>query len=139
MFVDRAPVGLEADTFIEADERGAHAAVQHLVSHGHTRIAYVGDAVHLSTEANRLEGWRSGLRDAGIEPDALLVRSQVSDREAARTAVADLRALADPRRRSSRRMRGVRWRSRRRCGETRWPSWGSATSRWPTSSPRRSP
>lgn len=96
VFVDRAPVALDADTFIEADERGAHAAVQHLVSHGHTRIAYVGDAVHLSTEANRLEGWRRGLREAGIEPDELLVRSQVSDREAARTAVADLRAIADP-------------------------------------------
>ncbi|MCK2026310.1 LacI family transcriptional regulator [Microbacterium sp. SSW1-47] len=96
VFVDRAPVGLDADTFVEADERGAVAAVQHLIGHGHRRIAYVGDAVHLSTEANRLEGWRRGLAEAGIAADAELVRSGVSDREAARQAVAQLRALDDP-------------------------------------------
>lgn len=96
VFVDRAPVGLEADTFVEADEAGAATAVGHLVAHGHRRIAYVGDAVHLSTEANRLEGWRRGLRTAGLAPDDSLIRTAVSDRTAAARAVAELRALAVP-------------------------------------------
>lgn len=96
VFVDRAPVGIAADTFVEADERGAALAVQHLVVHGHRRIAYVGDAVHLSTEANRLQGWRRGLADAGLEADEELVRAEVSDRDAARRAVTALRALSDP-------------------------------------------
>lgn len=96
VFVDRAPVGLETDTFIEADERGAVIAVAHLISHGHRRIAYLGDAVHLSTEAHRLEGWRCALREAGIKPDEQLVRSRVGGRQAARAAVAELRSIADP-------------------------------------------
>ncbi len=96
VFVDRAPVGLDVDTFVEADERGAALAVQHLVAHGHRRIAYVGDAVHLSTEANRLEGWRRALVEAGVEADEDLVRTGVSDRDAARDAIAALRALPDP-------------------------------------------
>ncbi|MCD1269927.1 substrate-binding domain-containing protein [Microbacterium sp. MEC084] len=96
VFVDRAPVGLETDTFTEADEAGAVEAVRHLLSHGHRRIAYIGDVVHLSTETNRLEGWRGAQREAGIEPDEDLVQVFVSDRDAAREAVARLRALPDP-------------------------------------------
>lgn len=96
VFVDRAPVGLETDTFTEADEAGAVEAVGHLLSHGHRRIAYIGDVVHLSTETNRLEGWRRAQREAGIEPDDDLVQVFVSDRDAAAGAVARLRALPDP-------------------------------------------
>lgn len=96
VFVDRAPVGLATDTFTEADEAGAVLAVQHLFSHGHRRVAYVGDVVHLSTEMKRLEGWRRAQREAGIDVDDDLVRVFVSDRDAAREAVAALRALPDP-------------------------------------------
>lgn len=96
VFVDRAPVGLDTDTFTEADEAGAVEAVQHLLAHGHRRIAYIGDVVHLSTETNRLEGWRRALREGGVEPDDDLVQVFASDRDAAGAAVARLRALADP-------------------------------------------
>lgn len=96
VFVDRAPVDLDTDTFTEADEEGAVRAVRHLRSHGHRRIAYVGDIVHLSTETKRLEGWRRALREEGLEPDDDLVQVYVSDREAARAAVTRLLALADP-------------------------------------------
>ncbi len=96
VFVDRAPVGLETDTFTEADEAGAVEAVRHLLSHGHRRIAYIGDVVHLSTETNRLAGWRRAQREAGIEPDDGLVQVFVSDRVAAREAVGRLRDLDDP-------------------------------------------
>lgn len=96
VFVDRAPVGLATDTFTEADEAGAVLAVQHLFSHGHRRVAYIGDVVHLSTETKRFEGWRRAQREAGIDIDDDLVRVFVSDRDAARDAVAALRALPDP-------------------------------------------
>lgn len=96
VFVDRAPVGLETDTFTEADEEGAVLAVQHLLAHGHRRIAYLGDVVHLSTETNRLAGWSRALRDAGLEPDEELIQAFVSDRDAATAAVARLRGLSDP-------------------------------------------
>ncbi|MRX44021.1 LacI family DNA-binding transcriptional regulator [Agromyces kandeliae] len=97
VFVDRAPVDLETDTFTEADESGAYTAVEHLIArHGHRRIAYIGDIVHLSTETKRLEGWRRAQRAAGIEPDEALVQSHVSDRLAAAGALDRLRALPDP-------------------------------------------
>ena len=89
-------MGLLTDTFTENDEAGAHLATSHLLSHGHRRIAYVGDMVHLSTETKRVEGWRRALRDAGVEIDEQLVASQVSDRESAASALARLRDLAEP-------------------------------------------
>lgn len=96
VFVDRAPVGLETDTFTEADTDGAVEAVEHLLGRGHRRIAYIGDVVHLSTETNRLAGWRQALQTAGIRPEDELVQTYVSDRTDAEAAVARLRALPDP-------------------------------------------
>ena len=47
VFVDRAPIGLTGDTFTEQDEAGVHLATSHLIEHGHRRIAYIGDMIHL--------------------------------------------------------------------------------------------
>ncbi|MEV7769051.1 LacI family DNA-binding transcriptional regulator [Microbacterium sp. NPDC086615] len=96
VFVDRAPFGLHTDTFTEDDEAGAHLATTHLLSHGHRRIAYIGDMVHLSTETKRVEGWRRALRDAGVDVDERLVASGVSDRESAASALERLRGIVDP-------------------------------------------
>lgn len=96
VFVDRGAVGLDADTFTEDDEGGAILAVSHLIQHGHPRIAYVGDQVRLSTETRRFEGWRRAQADAKVPVDDDLVALSVSDRDAAATALARLRALPDP-------------------------------------------
>ena len=96
VFVDRAPFGLHTDTFTEDDEAGAHLATTHLLSHGHRRIAYIGDMVHLSTETKRVEGWRRALRDAGIDVDERLVASGVSDRDSAASALERLRGIDKP-------------------------------------------
>lgn len=96
VFVDRAPVGLDTDTFTESDETGAYLATTHLIEHGHTRIAYVGDIVHLSTETKRLEGWRRALTDAGLAVDESLIEVYVADRADADRALASLRALPEP-------------------------------------------
>lgn len=49
VFVDRPPVGLTADVFVTDDLRGAHLATTHLADHGHTRIAFLGHTLALST------------------------------------------------------------------------------------------
>lgn len=95
VFVDRAPVGLEADAFTEQDEQGAQLAVSHLQDHGHRRIAYMGDAIHLSTEAHRVLGWRAALAERGVQPADDLIFSGIADYESARRAVARLRASAE--------------------------------------------
>lgn len=94
--VDRAPHNLEADTFTDDDEAGAHLATTHLIKRGHRRIAYIGDAIHLSTERHRIAGWRRALLEGGTESDDVLVATHVSDAESARAAVARLRGIEDP-------------------------------------------
>lgn len=96
VIVDRGPVDLETDTFTEDDEQGAHLAVSHLIAHGHRRIAYVGDVLHLSTETKRFEGWRRAQDEAGIRRSDDLVEVMVSDRDAAAAALVRLRALPEP-------------------------------------------
>ena len=87
VFVDRGPVDLETDTFTEDDEQGAHLAVSHLIAHGHRRIAYVGDVLHLSTETKRFEGWRRAQDEAGIRRSDDLGEVMVSERDAAAAAL----------------------------------------------------
>jgi len=73
VFVDREPVGVRADYFIEDDERGARTAVDHLFSQGHRRIAVLGDSTDVVTTRHRLAGYRSALADHGVEVDDDLV------------------------------------------------------------------
>jgi LacI family transcriptional regulator len=96
VFVDRAPVGLAADTFSADDEAGARLATRHLIEHGHRRIALVGGAPHLSTEIHRRAGYRSALQAAGIDWDDAIVRSDVATREHGEQALRALDALPEP-------------------------------------------
>jgi LacI family transcriptional regulator len=95
VFVDRAPINLTADTFADHDEAGGYLATRHLIEHGHRRIAYVGDSMHLSTEVNRVAGYRRALAEAGLEPDGELLAPYVRDRAATEAAVSRLLGLAD--------------------------------------------
>lgn len=69
-----APAFCEAFPRVAADETaGAREVTQHLVGLGHRRIAFLaGPTVSPSAQA-RLEGYRRGLRDAGIEFDDRLI------------------------------------------------------------------
>jgi LacI family transcriptional regulator len=72
---------------------GAHAAVRHLVSLGHKRIAFVcGDINHPSL-AERLEGYRETLAEHGIAELAGLVDTTESDSRIANGANAMARIL----------------------------------------------
>lgn len=96
VFVDRSPVGISTDSFTENDEAGAFLATSHLVEHGHRRIAFFGDMIHLSTESGRLHGWRRALTEHGLQPDDELVVVFASDRAATSAGMERLMALPDP-------------------------------------------
>jgi LacI family transcriptional regulator len=96
VFVDRQPFGISADTFTENDEGGAFAATSHLIEHGHARIAYVGDAIHLSTETNRLKGWRRAHIEHGLDPDDELIAVGISDLAKAHATLERLARVTDP-------------------------------------------
>jgi LacI family transcriptional regulator len=98
VFLDRPPGGVEADTVLLDNVGGARAAVEHLLAHGHERIAYVGDKPPLHTAAERLAGYRAALRDAGLPADDELVSAGSHDAASAERAVRDLLALPAARR-----------------------------------------
>lgn len=73
VFIDRSPSKITADSVVEDDHGGAYQATEHLIGHGHQRIAFVGDSVATPTTARRLAGYQSALRDAGIAEDPNLI------------------------------------------------------------------
>lgn len=66
--VDRAARGLDVDTVLLDNRRGATAAVRTLIAAGHREIAFLGTGGSLPTQQDRLAGYRDALADAGI-PD----------------------------------------------------------------------
>jgi LacI family transcriptional regulator len=98
VFLDRPPRGIDADTVLFDNVGGARAAIEHLLRHGHTRIAFVGDPPRLYTASERLEGYRAALRDAGVEPRDELVSAGSHDAASAELAARELLALPADRR-----------------------------------------
>lgn len=93
VFLDRPPARTRADTVLIDNAPGAKRAVAHLLAHGHTRIAFVGDDARLYTGRERLAGYRRALAAAGVTADPALVSVGNSTSDAARSAVAALLAL----------------------------------------------
>ncbi len=97
VFVDRQPVGLAVDSFIEDDVAGARLATTHLIGHGHTRIGFIGDDRFIPTSRNRLQGYREALVDAGLTFSEELVSFGAIDRPGAGAAFAAIdRARPQP-------------------------------------------
>ena len=80
------------------DLGGARSAVEHLIAHGHTRIACVADDAGLYTMRQRITGYREALQAAGIEEDPALLETGNRDVPAAQAAVARLLDLPRARR-----------------------------------------
>ena len=88
VFLDRPPARAKADTVLVENASGARRAVEHLLSGGHTRIAFVGDDVRLFTARERLGGYRKALARAGVAGDPELVAVGNSTSADARRATA---------------------------------------------------
>jgi LacI family transcriptional regulator len=98
VFLDRPPSRTTADTVLIDNAAGARRAVEHLLAHGHRRIAFVGDDRRLYTARERLAGYRRALTTAGLDPDPELVVLGNSTSQAATESVRGLMALAPARR-----------------------------------------
>ncbi|WP_344792886.1 LacI family DNA-binding transcriptional regulator [Gryllotalpicola daejeonensis] len=76
---------------VDADNvGGARAAVEHLISLGHRRIAHLRGRVDLESSYRREEGYRRCLEKAGIPFDPSLVLDGDYRREVGRTSAIDL-------------------------------------------------
>jgi LacI family transcriptional regulator len=96
VFIDRPPGGIDADVVLLDNVGGARSAVEHLLAHGHRRIAFVGDEPWIFTATERLGGYCETLARAGIAPDQSLIKVGAHDVGAAERAVSELLALPEP-------------------------------------------
>jgi LacI family transcriptional regulator len=96
VFVDRPPGHLDADSVVADNVGGSVEAVDHLLSHGHRRIGFLGDLLSIPTAEGRLQGYTQALDRAYVPHDSALVRTGLRDPEAAARAVGDLLALPEP-------------------------------------------
>jgi LacI family transcriptional regulator len=71
--VDRRLADVACDAVVIDNERGGREATMHLVGLGHRRIALLGVETDWTSDAGRLNGYRTALRTAGIEFDERLV------------------------------------------------------------------
>jgi LacI family transcriptional regulator len=73
VFVDRPVSGIDADTVLVDSREGAQRGTEHLIRHGHRRIAFFGDDESVYTATERRAGYRAALEAAGIPFDERLV------------------------------------------------------------------
>jgi LacI family transcriptional regulator len=69
VLLDRTVSGLEVDSVTVENAAGAARAVEHLIERGHRRIGLVTSGAGSSSTAQRIRGYRSALRKAGLAPD----------------------------------------------------------------------
>jgi len=94
-FVDREPVGVDADTVVCDNSEGAGLATAHLLRHGHRRIAFLGDRTEIWTERERRRGFLEALGAAGVPTSAATTVENLSDDDIAHAAVIRLMGQAD--------------------------------------------
>jgi LacI family transcriptional regulator len=96
VFLDREPRFLQADAVVSDNRGGAIAAVDHLRSFGHQRIAYLGDSQAIITAAQRFDGYQHALERAGLTADPLYVWHDLRTVEEAARATDEILRLPVP-------------------------------------------
>ena len=140
VMVDRAVETGSYDTVRVDDRAVARAAVEHLVRHGHRRVAFVGEDEAFATARDRLAGYQDVLAEYGVRPDPGLRRPGPPNDDDAVPVLRELTALPDPRPPCSRPTREPAPGWPTRCTRATGPSWrssASATSRCPSRCARR--
>src|ERR1700722_9146166 len=66
--LDRPVAGLQADAVLVENREGAEQGVRHLIEHGHKKIACVGFDSGSYTVRERIEGYNTAMRSAGLQP-----------------------------------------------------------------------
>jgi len=84
VLVDRTIDGLEVSSVVTDSVAGMGLAIDHLVSRGHRRIAYLGGPADVSTFRDRQRGYREAMARQGLEPGP--EGRAISDPESARHA-----------------------------------------------------
>ena len=92
VFVDREPTPLLGDAVLSDHRAGARRATEHLLAHGHRRVALLTDDLRIQSARERRDGYLEALAAAGIPADPRLLATNLSGTEAARLACHQLLA-----------------------------------------------
>lgn len=90
VFVDREPVGIEADAVVSDNAVGSSAATRHLIEYGHRHIAFLGDRSQIQTARERRRGFLDELGRAGISTNDVTIIEGLNNEEKARSAMTAL-------------------------------------------------
>jgi LacI family transcriptional regulator len=90
VFVDREPVGIDADAVVSDNAAGAAKAAAHLISQGHTKLAYLGGRTDIQTARERRRGFIDELGRAGIPTATVPFLEGLQGEESARRAAREL-------------------------------------------------
>ncbi|MCA4135216.1 LacI family DNA-binding transcriptional regulator [Arthrobacter sp. M4] len=96
VFIDREPVGLDADAVVTDNAEGAATAARHLLRHGHRKLAYLGDRPDIQTARERRRGFLEALGHEGIATSTIPAVDGLHDEESARQAALALLQSEDP-------------------------------------------
>ena len=75
VLLDRASDGLDVDTILVDNKQGAYTAVSHLIELGHKHIGMIVDNLDITTNEERIAGYRSALVDHGLPLEESLIQS----------------------------------------------------------------
>jgi len=76
--------------------KGARQAVEHLLKLGHRRIGFLGGDASMTTQQERVSGWREALNAFGFAADSSLIIESAPTRAGGRLAIAGALSLARP-------------------------------------------
>lgn len=96
VFIDREPVGIDADAVVTDNAAGSARAAAHLLEHGHRRLAYLGDRPDIQTARERRRGFIEELGRAGVATSTVPVREGLHNEESARLAALELLTSDNP-------------------------------------------
>jgi LacI family transcriptional regulator len=66
--LDAPAESVQTDTVLVQNRAGTRKATEHLIWHGHDRIAFIGDERRFYTARKRLEGYKEALKAANLKP-----------------------------------------------------------------------
>jgi LacI family transcriptional regulator len=90
VLLDRNVQDLAVDTVLVDNENGAYQAVSHLVRLGHKRIGMLLDNLDISTNIERLNGYRRALIEGDLQVEDELIQSCQYTRQSAYELVASM-------------------------------------------------
>jgi LacI family transcriptional regulator len=94
--VDRYAPGLQCDVVTANNREAARAATEHLLSHGHKRVAIITDFSTISTARDRLQGYTDAMAAAGLPIEKDYVAQDVNSEADGMAALCALMALPVP-------------------------------------------